>query len=246
MMTGRHQPSKLPDEGHEQRAGWVRLRRATGTRSSRIRLAAAAVGLCAIMTGLSLAAFSSPAERAGQASGGSASTGPSTATAQTAPPQASVSSRSTTSPGLTRAGIAKTALQVPPGRQHQMVVWNKGPGGIAWSAVTTQLGEAMQAGGVGLYPTMRLSCASLGSSVKTAQAAPPIPDGAMQRLYAGVLAGLSSAAADCRSAISVHPDGDEGLRINVNKALLSRSLAEFAADSKKLYTATAAIRTLSR
>ena len=68
----------------------------------------------------------------------------------------------------------------------------------------------------------------------------------MQRLYAGVLAGLSGAAADCGSAISVHPDGDEGMRINVHKALLSRSLAELAADSKKLYTATAAIRALSR
>jgi hypothetical protein len=246
MMRGRHHSSKLPDEGHEQQAGWARLRQATGNRSGRIRLAAAAVGVCAIITGVSMAAFSSPAERAGQASGGGANSGPSTATAQTTPPQAPVSSRGTTGPGLTRAGIAKTALQVPPGRQHQMVVWKKGPGGAAWSAVTTQLGEAMQAGGVRLYPLMRLSCMNLGSSVKTAQAAPPIPDRAMRLLYASVLAGLSSAAADCGSAISIHPDGDEGLRININKALLSRSLAEFAADSKKLYTATAAIRTLSR
>jgi hypothetical protein len=245
MMKGRHQPSKLP-EGHEPRAGWARLRRATGNRTGRIRLAAAAVCLCAIITGLSLAAFSSPAERAGQASGGGASSDPSATTAQTASPQAPVSPGGTTGPGLTTAGIAKTALQVPPGRQHQTVVWKKGPGGAAWSAVTTQLGEAMQAGGVRLYPTLRLSCVNLGASVKTAQVAPPIPDGAMQRLYVSVLASLSSAAADCRSAISVHPDGDEGMRINVDKALLSRSLAEFAADSKKLYTATAAVRTLSR
>ena len=62
-MKGRHQ---LPVEDHEQEAGRARLRRATGSRSGRIRLAAAAVGLSAIITGLSLAAFSSPAERAGQ------------------------------------------------------------------------------------------------------------------------------------------------------------------------------------
>jgi hypothetical protein len=93
---------------------------------------------------------------------------------------------------------------------------------------------------------MRLACVSLASSVETAQAAPPIPDDAMQRLYAKALAGLSSAAADCRSAISVHPEGAEGMRIDVNKVLLNRSLAGFAAESKKLYMATAEIRTLRR
>jgi hypothetical protein len=246
MMKGRHQPSKRSDQGHEQ-AGWAGLRRVAGNRSGRILLAAAAVGLCAIITGLALAAFSSPAERAGQAGGVGASTGPSAATAQPAQPRASAASGgSTVGPGLTSAGIAKTALQVPAGRQHQMLLWKKGPGGVAWSAVTTQLGEAMQAAGVRLYPALRLSCVSLGSSVRAAQAAPPIPDRAMQRLYASVLAGLSGAATQCRSAISVHPDGDEGLRISLNKALLNRSLAEFAAYSKKLYTATAAIRALSR
>jgi hypothetical protein len=210
-------------------------------------LAAAAVGLCAIITGVALAAFSSPAQPAGQAAGGvGASTGPSAATAQTGRPQAPVApGASSTGPGLTSAGIAKTALQVPSGRQHQMLLWKKGPGGVAWSAVTTQLGEAMQTAGVRLYPTLRVSCTTLGSSVQSAQAAPPIPDSAMQRMYASVLAGLSTAAADCRSAISVHPDGDEGMRINLNKDLLNRSLAQFAADSKKLYTATAAIRALS-
>ncbi len=102
----------------------------------------------------------------------------------------------------------------------------------------------MQAGGVRLYPAMRLACVSLSSNVQTAQAAPPIPDGAMQQFYAKVLTGLSAAAADCRSAISVHPVGDEGMRIDLNKILLNRALAEFAAGSKELYTATAEIRTL--
>jgi hypothetical protein len=91
---------------------------------------------------------------------------------------------------------------------------------------------------------MRLACVSLGFSVETAQGAPPIPDAAMQRLYAKVLAGLSSAAADCRNAISAHPQGSEGVTIDLNKALLNQALAEFAAGSKELYTATAEIRTL--
>jgi hypothetical protein len=68
----------------------------------------------------------------------------------------------------------------------------------------------------------------------------------MQRLYAKVLAGLSTTAADCRNAISVRPEGDEGQRIDVNNVLLNRSLAQFAAESKELYTATAEIRTVRR
>src|SRR5690242_4574455 len=206
-MKGRHQPSKRSDEGQEQSAGWARPRRATNSRSGRIMVAAAAVGLCAIITGVALAVFSSPA---GQAIGGAgAGTVPSAATAQAARPQAPVASGvSTTGPGLTSAGIAKTALQIPPDRQHQMVLWKKGPGGVAWSAVTTQLGEAMQTSGVRLYPALRVSCAILGSNIKSAQAAPPIPDSAMQKMYASVLAGLSTAVADCRSAISIRPEGD--------------------------------------
>ena len=65
----------------------------------------------------------------------------------------------------------------------------------------------MQAAGVKLYATMRLACASLASEIETAQSGPPIPYASMQQLYARGLAGLSGAAADCRSAISVRPDG---------------------------------------
>ena len=245
-MTPRHKSSKLPDVGNEQ-ARWTRHRQAAGSRSGWILLAAGAVALCAIATGVSLAALSAPAGRAGPASSGGADNGSSAVTAQTAHPQVPVASgASTTGTGLTSDGIAKTALRWRPGHEHQMLLWKEGPGGIAWSALTTRLGNAMQAGGVRLYAALRLACMSLGSSVETAQAAPPIPDAAIQKLYARVLSGLSGAAADCRIAISVHPAGDEGTKISLNKALLSRALAELAADSKKLYTATAAISTLRR
>jgi hypothetical protein len=68
----------------------------------------------------------------------------------------------------------------------------------------------------------------------------------MQHMYAKVLAALSVTAANCRNAISVRQNGDEGQRIDLNKALLNRSLAQFATESRELYTATAEIRTLRR
>jgi hypothetical protein len=150
----------------------------------------------------------------------------------------------TAGPGLTSAGIAKTALRWAPGNQHKMLAWKKGRGGTAWSAVTAQLGNAMQAGGVRLYPEMKQACVLLASSIATAQAAPAIPDSAIQRSYARVLSGLVGAAADCRGAISVRPEGDEGQTIKLDKTLLSRAVAELAAGAKKLYTATAEITTL--
>jgi hypothetical protein len=44
----------------------------------------------------------------------------------------------------------------------------------------------------------------------------------------------------------VHPVGDEDQRFTVNKTLLNRVLAQFTAETKALYTATAEIRTLRR
>lgn len=244
-MTPRHKQPKLPDEGNEQQARRARLRQSTGNRSGRILLAAGVVCVSAILTGVSLAVFSSPV---GQTSGGvGANKGLSASPVQPAQSQAPVTvGVSTTGPGITSAGIAKTALQPPPSLNHQILHWREGSGGVAWSAVTSELGNAMQAGGVRLYPQLRQACASLLSSVKTAQAAPPIPDSAMQRMYAKVLAGLSGAAADCRDAISVRPEGDEGLSVSLNRALLNRALAELAVDSRTLYTATAEIGTLRR
>jgi hypothetical protein len=107
------------------------------------------------------------------------------------------------------------------------------------------MGSAMQAAGVKLYSTMKLACASLASDVGTAQAGPPIPYAAMQRLYTNALAGLSSAAADCRNAISEHPS-DETTAVHVDEALLNQSRLEFAAMSKKLYRATAQIQSAHR
>jgi hypothetical protein len=202
----------------------------------------AAVGLCAIATGVSLAALSSPGGQAGGAAGASNGAASTARPPQPTPPVAS----STTGPDITSAGIAKTVLQFPPRLKNQVLHWTEGRGGAAWSAVTAKLGTVTQTGGTRLYSQLRLECASLASSVRTARSSPPIPDKVMQRSYAKVLVGLASTSADCLNAISVRPVGDEGQRITVNKILLNRSLVQFAAESKALYTATAEIRALRR
>lgn len=228
--------------------------RRNGSGLTWVRLAALGVCACAVVVGVSLAAFSRPAtsshgdaaHRVTAASGSPVLATPSTAAAagaaQSAAPAPSVVG--TTGTSSTGDGIASTAIRWPPGLNPRMKRWNTGPGGVALRAVTAQLGNAMQAAGVKLYPEARKACATLGSSVRTALAAPPIPYAAMQQLYGQVLAGLSGAATECLNAISMHPTGDEDMTIDLNKVVLNRSLAEFAAESNALYEATAEIRTL--
>jgi hypothetical protein len=160
----------------------------------------------------------------------------------TSPP---ASSHATTGPKVKSEGAATTALGWPQRLNHQILRWKAGPGAKALAAVEQQMGTAMQAAGVPLYATMETACASLASEIGTAQAGPPIPYDVMQRLYTEALAGLSSAAADCRAAISEHP-GEETVAIHVNQALLSQSRQEFATMSKKLYRATARIQSAHR
>lgn len=241
MTNDRHEPPRPRDD---RRASLGRIPLATGDARRRMLLAAAAVGLCAIVTGVSLAAFSSPGGQTGHTVGASSS-GSQTAATQAPQALAPVAS-GTTGRNVTSAGIAKTALQYPPALKGQVLHWVAGRGGVAWWTVTTQLGGVTQTAGARLYSQLRLECANLASSARAALDAPPIPDEAMQRMYAKVLTALSATAADCRNAISVRPQGDEGQQIDLNKALLNRSLAQFATESRKLYTATAEIRTLRR
>jgi hypothetical protein len=244
VTNGRHEPSRPRDGRDGRRASWARIPRATGNGSRWVRMAAAAVGLCAIVIGVSLAAFSAPSGQTGRVAG--ASNGGSTAaTAQSTQPTIPVAS-GTTRPNVTNDGIAKTALRYPPALKDQMLRWAAGRGGVAWSAVTAQLGDVTQTAGTRLYSELRLECASLASSARAALDAPPIPDEAMQRMYVKVLAALPVTASDCRNAISVRQDGDEDQRIDVNTVLLNRSVVQFATESRELYTATAEIRTLRR
>jgi hypothetical protein len=208
-----------------------------------VLLATATVGLCAIVTGIALAAFSSPG---GQQIGHVANAGDGSSPASPVQPVHTTPGVASGKTGsrVTGAGTAKTALRYPPALRGQVLHWASGPGGAAWSAVTAELGGVTQSAGARLYAELRLECANLGSSVRTAQGAPPIPDHAMQRGYAKALAALSVTVADCRSAVSVRPEGDEGQQIHLDRALMKRTAAQFVAESKDLYTTTAEIRTL--
>jgi hypothetical protein len=199
------------------------------------------VGL--VVVGVSLAAFTSPSSPRTASSASSASG--SSAAALGA--QRAASAPAATQPdtkGDGSIGVAKTALRWPPSAQNRIAAWKAGPGGAALSAVTAALGTAAQTAAVKQYPATRQACVSLGSRVRTALATPPIPDAAMQRMYAKSLGQLVSAAADCHGAISIRQEGDEDMTIRVNHALLNRALAELATGSKVLYTATAQIRAL--
>jgi hypothetical protein len=114
------------------------------------------------------------------------------------------------------------------------------------SAVTQQLGNVMQDVAVKLYSKATLACVSLGSSAADASKAPPIPDAAMQRQYANALAATSDAVTYCRYALSPQLVDKEDELVNVDKQVLSQSMAKFADGSNLLYTATAAIRQLQR
>ena len=244
MIDGRPEPSKRSDDG-EQQAGSAEVRGAAGGSSRRVMLIAATVGLCLILAGVAIAVFSSPSGGQGGRVAG-AGNSPAVATPQAAHPTApAASSRATPRPKLASDGLAKPVLRWAPGRKRQILRWDAGPGGQALAAVGEQMGTAMQSAGLKQYAQMKLACAQLASDIGTARADPPIPDTAMQRLYAKALAGLSRAAAHCHTAISIHVD-DESTDVHLNAPLLNRSRVEFAAASTKLYRATGEIASLHR
>jgi hypothetical protein len=256
MADGRSQSPEPPNGGNEQptRQQWFPWATAGGSRragggSRRVLLVTLAACLCVAAAGVSVAVFSSTGRQAGHLSdSNSTPTSNAASGAQTQPGQPTAptaSSRGTTGPKVTSEGVVTPPLGWPSRLNHQILHWKAGPGGTTLDAVEQHMGTAMQAAGVKLYASMKLACANLASDVGAAQAGPPIPYATMQRLYANALTGLSSAAADCRNAISEHPS-DETTEVHVNQALLSQSRLEFAAMSKKLYRATAQIQAAHR
>lgn len=242
-LDGQHERPKPAADDHEQQAGSEQVAGAGG-RSRRMLLITLAVCLFVAAAGVSVAMLSSPSR--GQA-GRQASAGNSPVDGQTPAPQPTAtvpSSRASTGPQVAGDRIAKSALRWPPRLKHQILRWEAGAGGKALAAVQEQMGYAMQAVGLKLYAPARAACMSLASDVSTARAGPPIPDNAMQRLYAKALAGISRATADCRAAIWIR--GDESVQAHVNEALLNQSRAEFAAMSKTLYQATGEIWAMHR
>ncbi len=129
-------------------------------------------------------------------------------------------------------------MHIPAKLRSALRKWDSGRGGKALAEVSTDMGDALQAGGVKLLAPMKSACGSLGVAIEAAQAAPQIPNTALQKRYIIALTRLTTAAADCRAAISVQLNGDEDLRTEENPALYHRVEAAFTAGVKDLYLVT--------
>jgi hypothetical protein len=142
------------------------------------------------------------------------------------------------------AALAKSAgaLPVPMRLTGRAVAWRNGQGGTLLAAVSREYGSATQAGGMRQFASMRYNCELLASSVSAAQAGPPIPVPALQKLYARALAELATAAAHCKAAISQQPDGDESLETHEDPGLFRLATAELTTGARDLYRATAEIQ----
>lgn len=138
------------------------------------------------------------------------------------------------------------ALHLPADDQAQVASWQAGVGGRDLTAVSSQLGNALQAAGVRQYASMRYACTQLAANVAKAEAGPPIPDAAMQTLYAKALGELAKGAAGCQAAISAKQNGDESVQTHVDTTRLNRSISELSAGSTNLFRSTAEIEIASR
>jgi hypothetical protein len=152
------------------------------------------------------------------------------------------------SPVISAAKLAANngALSLPSKHQALVISWQSGVGGRDLAAVSSQLGAALQAGGIRQYVSMKHACTQLAASVATAKAGPEIPDAAMQTLYGTALGQLSTGAAHCLAAISISPDGDETDKTNVDRTTLNSSVSEMSAGATSLFRATAEIQIASR
>jgi hypothetical protein len=138
------------------------------------------------------------------------------------------------------------ALILPTTMRSRAVIWHSGQGGIDLAAVSNAFGAALQAAGIRQYPSVRYACTQLARSVATAESGPQIPDSAMQKLYAQSLAELAKGAADCQTAISVKPAGDESLQTHLDATMLRVAISELAAGARDVFRSTAEIEIVSR
>ena len=137
------------------------------------------------------------------------------------------------------------ALALPKSMQASALKWQSGPGGRDLAAVSSRLGQALQAAGIRQYSQMKSACIQLAASVATAEVGPQIPDATMQKLYAKALAELTKGASDCRSAISSKVNGGVA-GAHVNTAMLYRSTSELSTGATDIFRSTAEIEIISR
>lgn len=232
------------------RSSWSRYQsRSPGSRQRGVRLwtvlsVVALVALGGVLLSLTIGGTNQTAANA--SSGSSTSAG----TTNTAVVGSNVPRGTGTAKGnvISAAKLAENggALSLPTGNQAQVTSWQSGAGGHDLTAVSSQLGDALQAGGVRQYVSMKYACTQLAGSVTTAQAAPAIPDVVMQTLYAKALGELAKGAADCRAAISAKPDGDESDQAHVDTTTLNQSVSELSIAATDLFRSTAEIEIASR
>ncbi|MGO9080037.1 MAG: hypothetical protein ACLQDY_13490 [Streptosporangiaceae bacterium] len=138
------------------------------------------------------------------------------------------------------------AMHLPRPLAPELRAWDAKAGGKALAAVSNELGDATQDAVQQFYSPMKFACAALKAAVASAKAGPQIPDGTLQGRYGTALGTLARGAADCTSAIAVHPYGDEDLRTDENSSLIRKSMTLFAVGSRELYLATVLVHLAAR
>jgi hypothetical protein len=117
-------------------------------------------------------------------------------------------------------------------------------GGKALAHVTTQSENVVAARTARNYPQMLRYCTALAAAVQDAENAPPIPDTAMQQMYAESLNALKQGATDCMTGITEHHEDLEDAVVDVNQAEVDHAMSELGVGVNDLYIATSALRTI--
>jgi hypothetical protein len=181
------------------------------------------------------AAAKAPAATATPAPG----TGKKPGTATTAPPGPTTGA--STVPGSPDTSVA-TPNPLKPSNPAQVNSWNAGKAGAALVQVTEDSGSVLMASGSGRYPEALQACTALAGAIKTAEALPPIPDAAMQKLYVKSLDDFTSGTADCMAAITQHPEGLEDVVTDVSHTELNMAISLFDVGTRDLYNGTEFLR----
>jgi hypothetical protein len=130
-----------------------------------------------------------------------------------------------------------------PSNPARVKSWNAGKAGAALVQVTEDSGSVLMAYSSGMYPEALQACTALAGAVQQAEVLPPVPDAAMQKLYAKSLDDFKSGTAECEAAITQHLEGVEDDITDVNHPEINTAISQFNVGTKDLYIATEALRT---
>ncbi len=268
-MTSQDESGKSSQDDHDPLEETQQLNDTSSRsrhKSGRFWIGLSVVALAGITAAALSIALGGTQGTAGSLAAGSQAAGSQAATGQAAPnssatrgasPGTAEPSGSATPPkgtGTTKGKVISAAklaeqggaLSLPANMQGSVASWQSGPGGRDLTAVSSRLGQALQASGIRQYSPMKDACAQLASSVAAAKAGPPIPQAAMQTLYAQALTELAKGATDCQQAISIAPTGDETIQAHVDTARLRQATSEISAGATDVFRSTAEIQIASR